>query len=134
MVNCTKCGAEVDHPTKTWKIKQTPVALYECPSCKTKWRTKFIEEPTAPKIAQLTFSKPAKDITPPVTSSELSRRAMIILSEPAKDITPPVIKEADKEAPVIEAITTMVENHIAEPNKPASIFEGLKAFLSSLFF
>lgn len=29
---------------KSWKIKQTPIALYECPSCKARWRSKLIVE------------------------------------------------------------------------------------------
>lgn len=29
---------------KTWKIKQTPIALYECPSCKARWRSRLIVE------------------------------------------------------------------------------------------
>ncbi len=44
MANCPKCNAIADNPLKTWKIKQTPIALYECPSCKEKWRSKLIIE------------------------------------------------------------------------------------------
>lgn len=43
MYKCTRCGTAVYQPKKTWKIKQTPVALLECPSCKTRWRSRLIE-------------------------------------------------------------------------------------------
>src|SRR4030042_2442590 len=48
MANCTKCGTITDHPIKVWKIKQTPIALFECPSCKTKWKSKLIESKIVP--------------------------------------------------------------------------------------
>jgi uncharacterized protein YlaI len=41
MANCPKCNATIEAPLKTWKIKQTPIALYECNVCKAKWRTKI---------------------------------------------------------------------------------------------
>jgi len=44
MANCPKCNATAEHPLKTWKIKQTPIGLYECPSCKARWRSKLIIE------------------------------------------------------------------------------------------
>ena len=44
MANCPKCRVSVEQPVKTWKIKQTPIALYECPSCKVRWRNKRIVE------------------------------------------------------------------------------------------
>ena len=77
MSNCPKCGTEVDHPLKIWKIKQTPVALFECPNCKTKWRSKFIEteaiSPITPAVIQATIPEPTS-ISPsegelPITNS-----------------------------------------------------------------
>jgi len=62
MANCKKCGTAVDHPVKTWKVKQTSVGLYECPACKAKWRGKFIEELTAPSVAKEAIPEPVKVI------------------------------------------------------------------------
>ena len=48
MVKCPKCGAEVITPIKTWSIRKKSVktgkselimGLFECPNCKTKFRT-----------------------------------------------------------------------------------------------
>jgi uncharacterized protein YlaI len=60
MVNCPKCRTCVDHPVKSWRIKQTPIALYECPSCGSKWRSKtdIATEALAP---QLEASNPKVD-------------------------------------------------------------------------
>jgi hypothetical protein len=37
----------IDAPLKTWKIKQTPIALYECGVCKAKWRSRIGVETVA---------------------------------------------------------------------------------------
>jgi hypothetical protein len=42
MANCPKCHTIAEQPLKTWKIKQTPLALYECPTCKARWRNKLL--------------------------------------------------------------------------------------------
>lgn len=57
MVNCPKCGAVVERPVKSWKIKQTPVALHECPTCRFKWRSKNIEGSSAYKVENLAEAK-----------------------------------------------------------------------------
>ena len=44
MANCPKCNMAAENPLKTWKIKQTPIALYECPSCRARWRSRLIVE------------------------------------------------------------------------------------------
>jgi len=41
MANCPKCNTATEAPLKTWKIKQTPIALYECHVCKAKWRSRI---------------------------------------------------------------------------------------------
>ena len=48
MAKCTKCGAEVSKPKKTWKMAGRPdksgkrmqleIGLFECPKCKTTFR------------------------------------------------------------------------------------------------
>ncbi len=47
MANCPKCNSNTQTPLKTWKIKQTPIALYECPVCKAKWRSRILTETVA---------------------------------------------------------------------------------------
>jgi len=51
MANCPKCDTNAEHPFKTWKIKQTPIALYECSSCKARWRSKLtVEAAVVPSV------------------------------------------------------------------------------------
>ncbi len=108
MVNCTKCGTAVDHPVKTWMIKQTPVALYACPSCNTKWRSKFTGELAIPSVAKLPLSNPQAALPLETTN------------------------KVDESTPTEKAIETVVQNHI-EPNRPVSIFSGIKSFLAMFF-
>jgi len=46
MAKCPKCGTEVEKPIKEWEIqpkrKKGPrvrISLFECPNCKTRFRT-----------------------------------------------------------------------------------------------
>ncbi len=48
----------MEYPAKTWKIKQTPIALFECWSCKTKWRRKGrAEVATFPLVTEFSALK-----------------------------------------------------------------------------
>jgi len=78
MVNCPKCNAAVESPLKSWKIKQTPIGLYECPSCKAKWRSKLIVEaavatPTKPPetatISRIKVETPSRPVSTPVAAA-----------------------------------------------------------------
>ncbi len=64
VTNCTKCGTYVEHPLKKWNIKQTPIGLFECPSCNTKWRSK-LEVPINPSL-QIVSEIKKEDIDTPV--------------------------------------------------------------------
>ncbi|MEM0057598.1 MAG: hypothetical protein QXG58_02655 [Candidatus Bathyarchaeia archaeon] len=52
MVKCPKCGSEVPRAAKTWNISlrgpsqstQKLMGLFECPSCRTKFRTIIVNE------------------------------------------------------------------------------------------
>jgi len=110
MGNCKKCRTTVDHPVKTWKIKQTPMALYECPSCKAKWRSKFIEERGALSVVKDAIQEPIKT-TPTMTATN----------------------KIDSGTLVTKTIATVVKDQIAEPNRPVGIFSGIKTFLSTFF-
>ena len=107
MVNCSKCGTVVEHPLKEWKIKQTPIGLYECPSCRTKWRS---------KLSEASIAKPAiQEVT-----------ADIIKNIEA----PKIIEKVETDAPVIEVIQTIVTNNIDSEEKPTGFLSGIKSFFS----
>lgn len=111
MSNCTKCGIEVDHPLKSWKIKQTTVGLYECPSCKTKWRGKFVEtatiSPEVPSYLAGVISKPI-----PAEDHVIAERTMTSM-------------------PTIRQVEPVVDD---EPKPERTGFlAGLRTFLSNFF-
>ena len=108
MVNCTKCGTVVDYPQKTWKIKQTQVALFECPSCKSKWRSKYTEIPIVQQIIQTSIIDDKETIK---TNMEL---------------------KLENDTPLMEEIRTAADNML-EPEKPISIFSEIRAFFTNLF-
>ena len=112
MSKCTKCGTVVDQPKKTWKIKQTPVALFECPSCNAKWRSKFVETPTislvVPTMVQATIPEPVSSIQATVTG------------------------RVENNISLIEEIKTVADN-IQEPERATGIFSGIRTFLTSFF-
>ena len=110
MVNCSKCGTDVNRPVKTWKIKQTPMALFECPSCKTKWRSKFVEAPTIPQIAH-----------------------QIVEEQPKNIQVQTVIGEQKREPQLFDAPKAVVKNNTEKSSKPISIFSGIRLFFSSIF-
>ena len=109
MANCTKCGTAVDHPQKTWKIKQTQVALFECPSCKAKWRSKYTEIPIVQQIIQ----------TPLIDDKENIKIQM-------------GLRKIEHDTPLMEEIRTVADNML-EPDKPTSIFSEIRAFFTNLF-
>ncbi|MCJ7610428.1 hypothetical protein MUP00_12330 [Candidatus Bathyarchaeota archaeon] len=86
MANCPKCDASVVQPTKTWKIKQTPIALYECPSCKLRWRNKLTIEAAVitpqnpPETQEKESMIEAETLVKPVTVSTLAAAPVITAS------------------------------------------------------
>ena len=109
MANCTKCGTAVDHPQKTWKIKQTQVALFECPSCKAKWRSKYTDIP----IVQQTIQTP-------------------IIEDKESIKTPIELEKIENNTPLMEEIRTVADDML-EPEKPMGIFSEIRAFFTNLF-
>ena len=78
MANCPKCNTAAESPMKTWKIKQTPIALYECPSCKAKWRSRLIVEaavvapakpPEAAPIGRIEVETPLRSVSTTVAAA-----------------------------------------------------------------
>jgi len=110
MFNCTKCGTEIDHPLKTWKIKQTPIALFECPSCKTKWRRKFIEAPTVTQIAPPRVQEPLINI-----------QAQTLIGEQKSEPIP------------LDSMKTVAKNNVALSTKSTGIFSGIRLFFLGIF-
>ena len=77
MTNCPKCNTNAERPLKTWKIKQTPIALYECPTCNSRWRSKMTIEaavvtPVKPleitAVDRTEAEAPARLVNPPVVT------------------------------------------------------------------
>lgn len=109
MANCTKCGTSVDQPKKTWKIKKTSVALFECPSCKSKWRSKFIETNTFPLAVPATIQAPVREVQ-----------------------TETLEEKIDTEKPMVDAVTAIVQNNnnVDESDKPVSLFSRIRMFFA----
>lgn len=80
MYKCTKCGTAVYQPKKTWKIKQTPVALLECPSCKTRWRSRLEGTITILPIVPLAVLNTIPEHEFEVQAPSLSRTAATSLT------------------------------------------------------
>ncbi|MCJ7631958.1 hypothetical protein MUP77_06135 [Candidatus Bathyarchaeota archaeon] len=96
MTNCPKCNTNTERPLKTWKIKQTPIALYECPTCKVRWRSKMTIE-----SAVVTLAKPLE--TTAVGRTEVEA--------PVGLVSPPVV-----------TITSAPQNHPSGIRRFFSIF------------
>lgn len=85
MANCPKCNATTEAPLKTWKIKQTPIALYECNVCKAKWRSRIavetvevtpIQTPDAAAVGRTEVKATLRPVSPPqatVPSADVSQ-------------------------------------------------------------
>jgi hypothetical protein len=108
MMNCPKCGKVVEHPVKTWKIKQTPIALYECPLCKAKWRRKYSEELTI--------------------ASEVAIQETVQVTQKPSPLTEKIVREIPS-----AGVTTTTDKNSNEEAKPVSLFASIKTFFSNLF-
>ena len=107
MANCPKCSGNSDHPLKTWKIKQTTIALYECPSCKTKWRGKPLAEAT-------TIQQTSLEALPAITTSL-----------PATEVA--------KKIDVMKPVEVSIKNSYTTTSSSISPFSGIRKFLTSFF-
>lgn len=138
MANCTKCGTEVDHPLKTWKIKHTPVAIFECPSCKTKWRSKFAETIVISPISQPAIQTVIAEPTP------TQQAIQMIAPEPIQPVIQAAIPEylssnptpAVDECEVSKSITEEVRTTVGVSSasvKTTGVFSGIRMFFTNLF-
>ena len=85
------------------------MALFECPSCKIKWKSKF-EAPKIPQIAQ-----------------------QIVHELPKNTQVQTVIGEQKREPQIFDVPKAVVKNNIEESSKSTSIFSGIRIFFSSIF-
>ncbi len=141
MASCIKCGTEVDHPLKTWKIKQTPVALFECPSCKTKWRGKYAETTAVSSLAQPVIQaaiaepapiQPAVQATiPEVTAVQVQPVAQADIPEYLTNNSATAVAEIDVNRPIIEE-KTVVETR-STPSSTSGAFAGVRLFFTHFF-
>ncbi|MDQ1279946.1 MAG: hypothetical protein QG670_1208 [Thermoproteota archaeon] len=140
MANCTKCGTEVDHPLKTWKIKQTPVALYECPSCKTKWRGKFAEITAILPVSQPVIQAAIVEHTPTQQTIQITKPELVtvqpaiqsVASEYLSGNPAPAVVEYEVNKPVTEEVRMSVGIN-SESMKTTGVFSGIRMFFTNLF-
>lgn len=112
MANCPKCNAIVEKPLKSWKIKQTTMALYECASCKAKWRGKqIIQSIAASPMLSLETSK-----------TNLESKALTVIPEVKADLQVVTPKPSSNDAvtPTVNAFSGIRRsNQIIEGFKPS---------------
>ena len=99
-------------PMKKWKIKQTPVALFECPSCKTKWRSKYVETLISSPIVQSVSQSIPEQIS----------------SIP----TPSVTGRLESNSSIIEEVKTVADN-IPDTEMSTGIFSSIRTFIANFF-
>ena len=121
MASCTKCGVTVDTPVKVWKVKQTSMGLFECPSCKMRWRGRLAEAQT--------FKPAVNSKKQPKIAEQFEDAQSAKIMEKIND----TIKAIETIKP-IETVETIPENNAEPSDRPAGPFSGLKTFFSFVLY
>lgn len=132
MSKCPKCGKISEHPIKTWKIKQTTIALFECASCKAKWKSKITAESATPlpiveSIVPATTASPTTPIPKMEVKTPVETTVKNAIDKPL-ELNEPSIKNTS-----IGTVEITVKNPAMAPVEAAKPISGIRRFFASIF-